>query len=171
MTVIAYSITAFVIMSIIYQVHDEFQLIGLEVLRLNNWPLLKDGRQIFVIGFERAICPLITMIIPIITMTIPIMYVCITFVWQVNPGQISALISSTATLITLVNPLTTIMCFRCYRQATIRHLSCNLITLAITPASQANSSNVISNYRSASITSHVQEIAQQKTTRIVDQQL
>ncbi|KAI1700793.1 serpentine type 7TM GPCR chemoreceptor srd domain-containing protein [Ditylenchus destructor] len=73
--------------------------------------------------FHRAL--LAMAICPLITTTAPLYYFCTTFVLKMCPGRISATMTSATTFITLFNPLTTIICFRCYRQATIRLVTCS----------------------------------------------
>ncbi|KAI1693066.1 hypothetical protein Ddc_23169 [Ditylenchus destructor] len=66
-----------------------------------------------------AICPLLTT-------SFPVFYFCITIAFQLCPGQISVFMAIVLTSVTVFNPLTTITCFRCYRQVTARLLCCGL---------------------------------------------
>ncbi|KAI1697188.1 hypothetical protein Ddc_19876 [Ditylenchus destructor] len=66
---------------------------------------------------------ILSAICPLITATIPVLYFCFSIAFQLCPGQISAIMSIGTTCITLFNPLTTILCFRCFRQVTARTLT------------------------------------------------
>ncbi|KAI1698449.1 serpentine type 7TM GPCR chemoreceptor srd domain-containing protein [Ditylenchus destructor] len=74
--------------------------------------------------FHRAL--LAMAICPLFTTSFPVFYFCITIALQLCPGQISVLMAIVLTSITVFNPLTTIICFRCYRQVTARLLCCDL---------------------------------------------
>ncbi|KAI1715821.1 serpentine type 7TM GPCR chemoreceptor str domain-containing protein [Ditylenchus destructor] len=67
-----------------------------------------------------AICPLVTT-------TIPVLYFMIIIVLRFCPGLTSAIMTIFLSSITLFNPLTTIVCFRCYRRFTIRLLTCGRV--------------------------------------------
>ncbi|KAI1701608.1 serpentine type 7TM GPCR chemoreceptor srd domain-containing protein [Ditylenchus destructor] len=81
--------------------------------------------------FHRAL--LAMAICPLITTTVPVYYFCTTFAFQLCPGWISALLTSATTSITLFNPLTTIICFRCYRQTALNLISCYRLKNLIGP--------------------------------------
>ncbi|KAI1691902.1 serpentine type 7TM GPCR chemoreceptor str domain-containing protein [Ditylenchus destructor] len=72
--------------------------------------------------FHRAL--LAMAICPLITTTFPVFYFITTTGLSLCPGQISALMTIGLSSITLFNPLTTIACFRCYRQIAIRIVTC-----------------------------------------------
>ncbi|KAI1710237.1 beta-lactamase domain-containing protein [Ditylenchus destructor] len=78
-----------------------------------------DGDSLTILIHMRlcAICPLITT-------TFPVFYFITTTGLSLCPGQISALMTIGLLSITLFNPLTTIACFRCYRQIAIRIVTC-----------------------------------------------
>ncbi|KAI1693625.1 serpentine type 7TM GPCR chemoreceptor srd domain-containing protein [Ditylenchus destructor] len=81
--------------------------------------------------FHRAL--LAMAICPLITTTIPVFYFCVTIGFSLCPGQISAIMTSGTTCITLFNPLTTIICFRCYRKITVRIITCGQGSNVIEP--------------------------------------
>ncbi|KAI1703772.1 serpentine type 7TM GPCR chemoreceptor str domain-containing protein [Ditylenchus destructor] len=68
--------------------------------------------------FHRAL--LAMAICPLVTTAVPVFYFCFTIAIGICPGQISVIMAIVLTSITIVNPLTTIVCFRSYRQATAR---------------------------------------------------
>ncbi|KAI1704814.1 GNS1/SUR4 family domain-containing protein [Ditylenchus destructor] len=72
--------------------------------------------------FHRAL--LAMAICPLITTTVPTLYFCATIILQLRPGWISVFMASATSSITLFNPLTTIICFRCYRQVILRLIAC-----------------------------------------------
>ncbi|KAI1703019.1 serpentine type 7TM GPCR chemoreceptor srd domain-containing protein [Ditylenchus destructor] len=92
--------------------------------------------------FHRAL--LAMAICPLITATIPVYYFIFCFIFQLSIGWLSAMVTSMLSLITVFNPLTTVICFRCYRQNAIRLLTCGTLcrnvvkptsSLEMTPAS------------------------------------
>ncbi|KAI1699810.1 serpentine type 7TM GPCR chemoreceptor str domain-containing protein [Ditylenchus destructor] len=83
--------------------------------------------------FHRAL--LAMAICPLITSTGPIYYYSASFIFQLCPGKFSAIMSSAVSWITFFNPLTTILCFRCYRQTTLRFIACGSIKPTINPSS------------------------------------
>ncbi|KAI1703859.1 serpentine type 7TM GPCR chemoreceptor srd domain-containing protein [Ditylenchus destructor] len=97
--------------------------------------------------FHRAL--LAMAICPLITTTVPVYYFCATFMLQVCPGPISAIMTGATSFITFFNPLTTILCFRCYRLAAVRILSCAKGRNSINPTrsfgTQSNSYRVQDN--------------------------
>ncbi|KAI1694391.1 serpentine type 7TM GPCR chemoreceptor str domain-containing protein [Ditylenchus destructor] len=68
--------------------------------------------------FQRAL--LAMAICPLVTTTLPVLYFMFTIAFRLNPGIISALMTICLSSITIFNPLTIIICFRCYRHATLR---------------------------------------------------
>ncbi|KAI1704900.1 serpentine type 7TM GPCR chemoreceptor srd domain-containing protein [Ditylenchus destructor] len=73
--------------------------------------------------FHRAL--LAMAITPLITTTVPVLYFSVVIVLQLSPGRIAILtMNICVTTIAFFNPLTTIMFLRCYRQATIKMLTC-----------------------------------------------
>ncbi|KAI1697042.1 serpentine type 7TM GPCR chemoreceptor srh domain-containing protein [Ditylenchus destructor] len=72
--------------------------------------------------FQRAL--LAMAICPLITTCIPIFYMLTTITLQLCPGRISGMMSISLSSASLFNPLTTVICFRCYRQATARFVTC-----------------------------------------------
>ncbi|KAI1694480.1 serpentine type 7TM GPCR chemoreceptor str domain-containing protein [Ditylenchus destructor] len=72
--------------------------------------------------FHRAL--LAMAICPLITTTFPVFYYMITNGFSLCPGPISAVMSTLLSSVTLFNPVTTILCFRCYRRITARVISC-----------------------------------------------
>ncbi|KAI1700324.1 serpentine type 7TM GPCR chemoreceptor srd domain-containing protein [Ditylenchus destructor] len=68
--------------------------------------------------FQRAL--LAMAICPLFTTSIPVFYFMTTIGLRLCPGRISAVMAIFLSSISLFNPLTTIICFRCYRRATVR---------------------------------------------------
>ncbi|KAI1700583.1 serpentine type 7TM GPCR chemoreceptor str domain-containing protein [Ditylenchus destructor] len=81
-----------------------------------------SGTQKMHKEFQRAL--LAMAICPLVTSTIPAFYFIAVIALKLRPGPILALITICLSSVTLFNPLTTIICFRCYRQAAIRLLTC-----------------------------------------------
>ncbi|KAI1692611.1 serpentine type 7TM GPCR chemoreceptor str domain-containing protein [Ditylenchus destructor] len=82
--------------------------------------------------FHRAL--LAMAICPLIAITIPVYYFCTVFAFQLCSGWISAYITSALSAITVINPLTTIFCFRCYRRAALKHFTCDQLKKTIRPS-------------------------------------
>ncbi|KAI1695786.1 hypothetical protein Ddc_20969 [Ditylenchus destructor] len=98
---------------------------------------------------DLAICPLFTT-------SIPVFYFVTTIAFQMCPGRISAMMSIFLTSISLFNPLTTIICFRCYRQATARFVTCGRCSASVSSAASAawvNGSSAIADKTNATSTS------------------
>ncbi|KAI1703118.1 serpentine type 7TM GPCR chemoreceptor srd domain-containing protein [Ditylenchus destructor] len=72
--------------------------------------------------FQRAL--LAMAVCPLVTSTVPVFYFIAVVTLKLRPGPILALITICLSSVTLFNPLTTIICFRCYRQTAIRRLTC-----------------------------------------------
>ncbi|KAI1703119.1 serpentine type 7TM GPCR chemoreceptor srd domain-containing protein [Ditylenchus destructor] len=72
--------------------------------------------------FQRAL--LAMAVCPLVTSTIPVFYFIAVIALKLRPGSILALMTICLSSVTLFNPLTTIICFRCYRRAGIRLLTC-----------------------------------------------
>ncbi|KAI1694696.1 serpentine type 7TM GPCR chemoreceptor srd domain-containing protein [Ditylenchus destructor] len=82
-----------------------------------------SGTQKMHKEFQRAL--LAMAICPLVSSTIPVLYFILVIALRLRPGPIAAaLVSLCLSSVTLFNPLTTIICFRSYRQATIRLLTC-----------------------------------------------
>ncbi|KAI1703120.1 serpentine type 7TM GPCR chemoreceptor srd domain-containing protein [Ditylenchus destructor] len=82
-----------------------------------------SGTQKMHKEFQRAL--LAMAISPLVSSTIPVLYFIVVIALKLRPGPISAaLVSLCLSSVTLFNPLTTIICFRSYRQTTIRFLTC-----------------------------------------------
>ncbi|KAI1691270.1 serpentine type 7TM GPCR chemoreceptor srd domain-containing protein [Ditylenchus destructor] len=81
-----------------------------------------SGTQKMHKEFQRAL--LAMAICPLVTSTIPVFYFIAVIALKLRPGPILALITICLTSVTLINPLTTIICFRCYRQVAVRLLTC-----------------------------------------------
>ncbi|KAI1703369.1 serpentine type 7TM GPCR chemoreceptor srd domain-containing protein [Ditylenchus destructor] len=71
--------------------------------------------------FQRAL--LAMAICPLFTTSIPVFYFMTTIALRLCPGRISAVMAIFLSSISLFNPLTTIICFRCYRRATMRMIT------------------------------------------------
>ncbi|KAI1699721.1 serpentine type 7TM GPCR chemoreceptor srd domain-containing protein [Ditylenchus destructor] len=85
-----------------------------------------SGTQKMHKEFQRAL--LAMAISPLVSSTIPALYFITVGALKLRPGAIpSALVSLCLSSVTLFNPLTTIICFRSYRQTTIRLLTCGEI--------------------------------------------
>ncbi|KAI1703678.1 serpentine type 7TM GPCR chemoreceptor str domain-containing protein [Ditylenchus destructor] len=100
--------------------------------------------------FQRAL--LAMAICPLFTTSIPVFYFMATIAFQLCPGQISAMMTICLSSISLFNPLTTIICFRCFRQATIRFVSCGQRSASVSSAENAmwpNGSSAISDKTNA----------------------
>ncbi|KAI1701403.1 serpentine type 7TM GPCR chemoreceptor str domain-containing protein [Ditylenchus destructor] len=97
--------------------------------------------------FHRAL--LAMAICPLFTTSIPVFYFMTTIALQLCPGRASAIMTICLTSISLFNPLTTIICFKCYRRTTVRFLtfgrynkdSITSIT-SVTAATSTNKNNV-----------------------------
>ncbi|KAI1703121.1 serpentine type 7TM GPCR chemoreceptor srd domain-containing protein [Ditylenchus destructor] len=91
-----------------------------------NWIIehsTHSGTQKMHKEFQRAL--LAMAISPLVSSTIPVLYFITVIVLKLRPGPISAaLVTLCLSSVTLFNPLTTIICFRSYRQTTIRFLTC-----------------------------------------------
>ncbi|KAI1704802.1 serpentine type 7TM GPCR chemoreceptor srh domain-containing protein [Ditylenchus destructor] len=74
--------------------------------------------------FHRAL--LAMAICPLITTAVPTLYFCTIIVLQLCPGWLSVFMAIAASSISLFNPLTTIVCFRCYRSAAFKLVTFNL---------------------------------------------
>ncbi|KAI1709769.1 serpentine type 7TM GPCR chemoreceptor srh domain-containing protein [Ditylenchus destructor] len=71
--------------------------------------------------FQRAL--LAMAICPLFTTSIPVFYFMTTIAFQLCPWRVSAIMTICLSSISLFNPLTTIICFRCYRRAAARFLT------------------------------------------------
>ncbi|KAI1696884.1 serpentine type 7TM GPCR chemoreceptor str domain-containing protein [Ditylenchus destructor] len=89
--------------------------------------------------FHRAL--LAMAITPLIAITIPVYYFCTVFAFQLCSGWISAYITSALSAITVINPLTTIICFRCYRRAALKSLTCDRLKMASNSVAARTASN------------------------------
>ncbi|KAI1706060.1 serpentine type 7TM GPCR chemoreceptor str domain-containing protein [Ditylenchus destructor] len=97
--------------------------------------------------FQRAL--LAMAICPLFTTSMPVFYFMTTIAFQLCPGRVSAIMTICLSSISLFNPLTTIICFRCYRRAAARLLTCgrynkdsvNSLT-NVNAATSTNKSNV-----------------------------
>ncbi|KAI1694942.1 serpentine type 7TM GPCR chemoreceptor str domain-containing protein [Ditylenchus destructor] len=124
---IFYSLLCLVIIVIMCEVREEYQTVGKQIIEKNGWPMRSDQRPTYVVGSFIAICPLIAI-------TIPVYYFCTVFAFQLCSGWISAYITSALSAITVINPLTTIFCFRCYRRAALKHFTCDQLKKTIRPS-------------------------------------
>ncbi|KAI1699161.1 serpentine type 7TM GPCR chemoreceptor str domain-containing protein [Ditylenchus destructor] len=89
--------------------------------------------------FHRAL--LAMAISPLIAITIPVYYFLTVFSFQLCSGWISAYITSALAAITVINPLTTIFCFRCYRRAALKSLTCDRLKTASSSVTAHTPSN------------------------------
>ncbi|KAI1699340.1 serpentine type 7TM GPCR chemoreceptor srd domain-containing protein [Ditylenchus destructor] len=85
--------------------------------------------------FQRAL--LAMAIFPLFTSCIPVLYFVTTIAFQMCPGRISAIMTIFLSSVSLFNPLTTITCFRCYRQATVRFVTCGRRSASVSSTTNA----------------------------------
>ncbi|KAI1694681.1 serpentine type 7TM GPCR chemoreceptor srd domain-containing protein [Ditylenchus destructor] len=122
--------------------------------RLRTAPHPKGARFLSVSLCDTAICPLITL-------TVPVLYFCFTVATGICTGRVSVIMATVLTSITFFNPLTTIVCFRCYRQVTARGCLSILTCGRYSGFAKMRASTVAIKSTSLGMTSN--EIAQQPT--------
>ncbi|KAI1699809.1 hypothetical protein DdX_17099 [Ditylenchus destructor] len=125
---VVYSLIALAVNYLVMKWREDFQPTGQLIMETIEWPKHANGKMVYFGGQFSAICPLITS-------TGPIYYYSASFIFQLCPGKFSAIMSSAVSWITFFNPLTTILCFRCYRQTTLRFIACGSIKPTINPSS------------------------------------
>ncbi|KAI1694941.1 serpentine type 7TM GPCR chemoreceptor str domain-containing protein [Ditylenchus destructor] len=124
---IFYSLFCLYVFVAMCEVREEYQTVGKHIIEKNGWPMRSDQRPTYVVGSFIAICPLISI-------TMPLYYFCTVFAFQLCSGWISAYITSALSAITVINPLTTIFCFRCYRRAALKSFTCNRLKATVRPS-------------------------------------
>ncbi|KAI1703771.1 serpentine type 7TM GPCR chemoreceptor srd domain-containing protein [Ditylenchus destructor] len=109
--------------------------------------------------FHRAL--LAMAICPLITLTLPVLYFCLTIATGICTGRVSVIMAIVLTSITVFNPLTTIVCFRCYRQVTARGflsiLTCGHYTYSGSVKLPAATGAIKSNSQGATTTTFAQQ--------------
>ncbi|KAI1699635.1 serpentine type 7TM GPCR chemoreceptor srd domain-containing protein [Ditylenchus destructor] len=80
--------------------------------------------------FHRALMAMA--ICPLVTITVPVIYFILSFTTRLRTRYVSVIMTSGLSCITLFNPITTILIFRCFREVIFRTLSCNIFSTSMT---------------------------------------